>query len=238
MLTAHALMSQIVRARNMFDEIFDRTTTSYNAMIMAYAKNGYNFQEAYELFAKMLARKSCKARGLFDMMLEKNVITWTTMIDGYVKEGSFKDGFGLFSSMRRGVVAVNSITLTVMFEACGYVHNDEIEKAYRLFEIMPLKNLVYWTTMNAGFSNKGNIQKSVQFRMMPEKDEFSWTAIISAQHRSELEPDNAAPYVVLSNLYSIVGKKMDADQVTMTKKLKQARKSPGCSWIVKISDSA
>ncbi|KAL5767630.1 hypothetical protein ACOSQ2_014413 [Xanthoceras sorbifolium] len=510
MLTAHALMSQIVRARNMFDEIFDRTTTSYNAMIMAYAKNVSDvamitgfvrrrmFGKAEELYADMPVKwrdpvcSHAKPFKVFKAKVEtnliswssmvdgyckkgrvKNVITWTTMIDGYVKEGSFKDGFGLFSSMRRGVVAVNSITLTVIegvqiyglvsrvgfnFDIflgnsiitiycrfglvdeanktiwmmnkknlvswnsliSGYVHNDEIEKAYRLFEIMPLKNLVYWTTMNAGFSNKGNIQKSVQFRMMPEKDEFSWTAIISgfinnkqfeeafdtilcysqvyeidtkirqnqltlssvlsasaglatlnqgaqihalilkmgmefnlyvqnslvsmyskcgncdiftnisvpniisfnsmitrflqnefgeaalnlfrrmknvgqkpnhitflgvlsactnagllymifnlspttihacmidllgrfesldeaidlipsmpfksharlaAQHRSELEPDNAAPYVVLSNLYSIVGKKMDADQVRMTKKLKQARKSPGCSWI-------
>ncbi|KAL5769925.1 hypothetical protein ACOSP7_014079 [Xanthoceras sorbifolium] len=230
-----------------------------NALISGYLKRG-RLDEAIRVFKAMvetdlvswssLVDGYCKkgrvveARGLFDMMPEKNVITWTAMIDGYMKVGSFEDGFGLFSSMRRGVVEVNSTTLTVMYEACGnfcryregvqihglvsrvgfnfdiflgnsiitmysrfglvdeankifwmmnkkdlvswnslisgYVHNDELEEAYRLFKVMPVKDLVSWTTMIAGFSNKGNIEKSVQlFRMMPEKDDFAWTAVIS-----------------------------------------------------------
>ncbi|PRQ17654.1 putative pentatricopeptide [Rosa chinensis] len=41
------------------------------------------------------------ARNLFDVMLERTVVTWTAMIEG------------------EGIVEVNSITMSIMFDACG-----------------------------------------------------------------------------------------------------------------------
>lgn len=56
-------------------------------------------------------------------------------------------------------------------------------------------------------------------------------AKVAAQHISALEPNNATPYVVLSDLYLISGEKLFEEQVRMTKKSKGIKKSPGCSWI-------
>ncbi|KAI9185317.1 hypothetical protein LWI28_006141 [Acer negundo] len=235
LISGYLKLGRLEEAVRVFKDMVETDLVSWSSMVDGYCKKG----------------RVLEARGLFDMMPERNVITWTAMIDGYMKVGCFENGFGLFSSMRRGVVKVNSNTLTVMFEACGnfcryregvqihglvsrmgfnfdiflgnsiitmyfrigfvdeankifwmmnkkdlvswnslisgYVQNDEIEEAYRLFQIMPVKDLVSWTTMIAGFSNKGNIEKSVQlFRMMPEKDDFSWTAIISGFVNNEL----------------------------------------------------
>lgn len=47
----------------------------------------------------------------------------------------------------------------------------------------------------------------------------------------ELEPKNAATYVLLSNMYAIVGRWNDIERVRKKMKDKSVKKNPGCSWI-------
>ncbi|GKC80611.1 pentatricopeptide repeat-containing protein [Tanacetum coccineum] len=56
-------------------------------------------------------------------------------------------------------------------------------------------------------------------------------AQIVARHISELEPDNATPYVILSDIYLFSKKKDDEELVRTLKRLKGIKKSPGCSLI-------
>lgn len=47
----------------------------------------------------------------------------------------------------------------------------------------------------------------------------------------ELEPKNAATYVLLSNMYAIAGRWNDIERVRKKMKGKSVKKNPGCSWI-------
>ncbi|KAJ0046277.1 hypothetical protein Pint_04918 [Pistacia integerrima] len=177
-----------------------------NALIGGYFKTG-RFEEAVKVFKGMVVRDVvswslivdgyCKegrvveAREVFDMMPEKNVVTWTTMIDGYMKVKCFEDGFGLFLSMRRGVVAVNSTTLTVMFEACGsfcrqweglQVHGLFLRLGFD-FDIF-LGNSIITMYCRFGMVHEAN----EMFCLMNKKDVVSWNALIAGYvHNDEIE---------------------------------------------------
>ncbi|MCL7051626.1 hypothetical protein MKW94_023868 [Papaver nudicaule] len=56
-------------------------------------------------------------------------------------------------------------------------------------------------------------------------------AKLSAKHLIELEPGDATPYVVLSDIYSIAGLKEDEKELRLMKNRKGVTKNPGCSWI-------
>ncbi|KAJ0046271.1 hypothetical protein Pint_04915 [Pistacia integerrima] len=178
-----------------------------NALIGGYLKTG-RFEEAVKVFKGMVVRNVvswslivdgyCKegrvveAREVFDIMLEKNVVTWTTMIDGYMKVKCFEDGFGLLLSMRRGVVAVSSTTLTVMFEACGsfcrlweglQVHGLFLRLGFD-FDIFP-GNSVVKMYCRFGFLNNGEYEEDFRwFIEMLQKgirpNEMTFSAVLSA----------------------------------------------------------
>ena len=48
----------------------------------------------------------------------------------------------------------------------------------------------------------------------------------------ELEPSNAAPYILLSNIYAASGRWDAAAKVRKLMKEREVKKKPGCSWIV------
>jgi pentatricopeptide repeat protein len=52
-----------------------------------------------------------------------------------------------------------------------------------------------------------------------------------AKHLNELDPKNAAPYVLLSNIYAAVGRWDEIRKVRELMKERQVEKKPGCSWI-------
>nr|GEU45895.1 hypothetical protein [Tanacetum cinerariifolium] len=56
-------------------------------------------------------------------------------------------------------------------------------------------------------------------------------AQIVARHISELEPDNATAYVILSDIYLFLKKKDDEELVRTLKRLKGIKKSHGCNLI-------
>ena len=53
----------------------------------------------------------------------------------------------------------------------------------------------------------------------------------AAKNLFELEPTNAVPYIILSNMYSAVGKWEKAARIRRMMKSKGISKEPGCSWV-------
>uniref|UniRef100_A0A1D1Z2A8 Pentatricopeptide repeat-containing protein At1g53600, mitochondrial n=1 Tax=Anthurium amnicola TaxID=1678845 RepID=A0A1D1Z2A8_9ARAE len=110
-----------------------RDPIASNALISGYLRRG-ELEEAVIVFQRMSVRDVvswsslvdgyCKhgqideARKLFETMPEKNVVTWTSMIRGYMKGGLWEDGFLTFLAMRRDGVSINTITLSVILDAC------------------------------------------------------------------------------------------------------------------------
>lgn len=183
-----------------------RDPVGSNALISGYLKMG-RFEEAVKVFEGMVMKdvvswslivdRYCKkgrvveAREVFDKMLEKKVVTWTSMIDGYMKIKCLEDGFGLFLCMRRGVVAFNSTTLTIMFEACGsFGRQLEGLQMHGLFSRLGfdfdifLGNSIITMYCRFGMVHEAN----KMFRLMNKKNVVSWNALIGGYvHNDEIE---------------------------------------------------
>lgn len=103
-------------AREVFDEMTDRSTADWNAMISGYWNWG----------------SECEAKGLFDVIPddERNVITWTAMITGYSKMKNLKQARSYFNQMpNKSVVSWNAML-------SGYAQNGFYEEALSLFNQM------------------------------------------------------------------------------------------------------
>ncbi|KFK43364.1 hypothetical protein AALP_AA1G116400 [Arabis alpina] len=82
-------------------------------------------------------------------------------------------------------------------------------------------------------------------QMEVEPDATVWKAILAASRKHgniengeravktlmELEPNNAVPYVLLSNMYSAAGRQEEAENARRLMKSRNISKEPGCSWV-------
>ncbi|KAM7271081.1 hypothetical protein ACFE04_030295 [Oxalis oulophora] len=111
-----------------------------------------------------------EARKLFDELPERDVVTWATLISGYVKYGSFDEARRLFS---RCDAIKNVVSWTAMLGG--------ILEAKRLFDEMPKKDVISYTSMVTGLARNGQIDDAREiFDRMPERNIVSWNAMITA----------------------------------------------------------
>ncbi|KAF2285551.1 hypothetical protein GH714_005428 [Hevea brasiliensis] len=114
----------INEAQDLFDEMPQRNTVTWNAMIRGYFQNG----------------QSQKALSLFNVMPERDIYTYNIVISGLMQYGDLDGARELFDGMPfRDVVSWNSII-------AGYVHEGWIDEAVRIFNGMPLdmRNVISW----------------------------------------------------------------------------------------------
>ena len=52
-----------------------------------------------------------------------------------------------------------------------------------------------------------------------------------ADHILKLEPENAAHYVALSNIYAAASRWSDVEKVRKMMKERRIKRRPGCSWV-------
>ncbi|KAF2316297.1 hypothetical protein GH714_041638 [Hevea brasiliensis] len=69
----------------------------------------------------------------------------------------------------------------------GYIRIGQLEKAQNLFDTMPVRDKITWTSMVDGYFSTGNVSQACYlFRNMPDKDAVAWTAMISGHVQNEL----------------------------------------------------
>ncbi|PHT67998.1 Pentatricopeptide repeat-containing protein [Capsicum annuum] len=188
-ISQFARLGQIHNARKMFDEMPNRTVTSWNSIITGYFQNQQPL-EAQRLFDQMNERNIVswnglisgyvknrmvkEARKVFDKMPQRNVISWTAMVRGYVEEGLVEEAEALFWRMPEK----NLVSWTVMLG--GLIQERRIDEAKRLYDMMPVKDVVVRTNMICGYCQEGRLDEARElFDEMPRKNVVSWTAMVS-----------------------------------------------------------
>ncbi|PON37642.1 Pentatricopeptide repeat [Parasponia andersonii] len=81
MLTGYAQSSDVAQARFIFDQLPQRDSISWAAMIAGYAKNGHA-DEALQLFVEIME----EAYDVFEEIQQKDIVSWNTMIVGYARQ--------------------------------------------------------------------------------------------------------------------------------------------------------
>ncbi|KAF8380303.1 hypothetical protein HHK36_027785 [Tetracentron sinense] len=200
----------------------------------------------------MYAKCGCldDARQVFDLMPSRDVVTWTALIIGYAQNGRGKDSLQFYDQMIMSGMRPDFVTFIGLLFACS--HAGLVEDGCRYFDSMDKVYGIapgpeHYACMIDLLGRAGKIEEAKKLlnQMNVKPDATVWKALLAAcrihgdlelgeraaKNLFELEPTNAMPYVLLSNIYSAAGRWEDAAKIRRLMKAKGVSKEPGCSWI-------
>ncbi|KAI5662233.1 hypothetical protein M9H77_21556 [Catharanthus roseus] len=236
--SASAGLALLNQGRQVHSHVIKRNMESdlavQNSLVSMYSKCG-NVDCAYEIFCSITL---------------PNIVSFNSMITGFAQNGYGKEALSLFDQTLDKGLEPTEITFLGVLSACAHVGLVEegtnfFSSMRTLYHIEPGPD--HYACMVDLLGRAGLLERAISLiNSMPfEPHSGVWGALLSAsrihlcldlaklaaEKISELEPNNSAPYVVLSDMYGFAGNKADEEHVRMAKKLKGIKKSPGCSWI-------
>ncbi|KAH9310398.1 hypothetical protein KI387_025433 [Taxus chinensis] len=191
-----------------------------------------------------------KAREVFDEMPRKDVFSWTAMIAGYAQNSFCKDALQLFEVMKLSGTYPDRVSLVCVLLACS--HAGLVNEGCKYFSGMSdsfciTPTIDHYVCMVDLLGRAGYLEETLNFIIkMPIKPVVVvWRCLLGAckAHKNiglgifmatllfELDPQNAATYVLLSNIYAEVGRWGEVQMVRKLMKDGGIKKIPGCSWI-------
>ncbi|KAF5199189.1 Pentatricopeptide repeat-containing protein [Thalictrum thalictroides] len=190
-------------ANQVFDQVPEKDTLCYNAMIGGFAIHGH----------------SRKALGLFDRMRREGIrfddVTILVVMCACAHVGLIDDGRKIFNSMK------DEYRIEPKLEHYGCLVDllgraGELKEAEETLRTMPMKpNAVLWRSLLGASRMHGKL----------ELGEFA------LKHLIELEPETSGNYVLLSNLYACMNRWDDVKRMRKMMKGKGVNKAPGSSLI-------
>lgn len=190
------------------------------------------------------------ARKVFDMMHERDIISWNAMIVGYGIHGLGVQALLLFNSMNAVGIKPDDVTFIGLLSACS--HSGLVREGKHWFKAMSqefniIPRMEHYICMADLLGRAGLLAEARNFiqRMPFEADVRVWGSLLAAcrihnnieigeevsKKIQGLGPEGTGNFVLLSNIYSAVGKWDDAANVRIMQKVQGFKKSPGCSWV-------
>lgn len=202
LINVYAVFGFVQCARQLFDEMSNRTLVSWNSMIGGYSRNGL-CKEAFLLFREM--RESgfppdqftlahlfsiCSRRYRLDIGkcvhhyveitgIEVDQILRNALLDMYAKCGDLLFAQTIFDRM----IDKNIVSLTSMISA--YSNHGLLCHAREIFDQIPEKNVISWNSMISCYVQEGRCKKALLlFQQMCETttmpDEATLVSVLSA----------------------------------------------------------
>ncbi|XP_059067384.1 pentatricopeptide repeat-containing protein At5g16860 [Cryptomeria japonica] len=184
LIDMYAKCGRISKGRQLFDKMHNADVISWNAMITGYARSG-SLEEALRLFKEMPRGNvvswtaiiaGCVQNGFVDKALEvfqemqlagekPDSATFSSILPACAKIGDMKMGMEIhrkiIESQNVSYIMVTN-ALIDMYAKCG-----SIKKARDLFGKMPQRDVVSWTTIIAGCTQSGLVEKALEiFKQM------------------------------------------------------------------------
>lgn len=205
-----------------------------SSMITMYAKCG-RLDYAYRVFESMEA---------------PDTIAWTAMISAYAHHGNASEALALFKKMQASGVKTNDVTFVAIFTACS--HAGLVEEAKKFLESMSsehglIPSIDHYNCMIDIYSRAGRLKEALDLiNSMPfDPDAMSWKSLLGgcSIHRNhdlgklaadkllELDPSDAAAYILLFNMNASSGRWEEAASVRKLMAEREVKKETGCSWI-------
>lgn len=187
----------------------------------------------------------------FDIITERDVVAWTAMIVGHAQHGEGDKALELFEQMQSEGIKPNHITFVGVLSACSHV--GLINEGWQYFEFMNRDHSIVPTVDHyacmvdiLGRAGRQDEAENLINQMPFKPNALVWRTLLgtcrihgkmelgkrAAERILELEPDDDATYVLLSNMNASVG---DWDNVTKIRKMMTERgikKKVGQSWTV------
>lgn len=190
------------------------------------------------------------AQQVFDNIHKHNVVSWNAMILGYAQHGLGKEALMLFRRMQVEGFKPDGSTFIGILSACN--HAGLADEGHSIFLSMEQAHGIAPTGEHYGclvglLGRVGQLSEAEVFinRMPLEPDATLWMTLLgacrlhgnvklaerAADGALKLGAQNAAVYVMLSNVYAAAGRWDDVVKVRNVMEQRGVKKEPGRSWI-------
>lgn len=176
MLAGYAKLGRVNAARKLFDRMPERDVVSWNTMLIALAQNGLCV-EAVRFYS-----------GLRRSPVGFNQFSFAGVLIACVRLGEL----GVARQVHGQVLVAGFLSNLVLSSSIvdAYAKCDRIDDARMLFDEMPTRDVLAWTTLVSGYVKCGNLDAArVLFNEMPVKNAVSWTTLIGGYARNGLGPE-------------------------------------------------
>ncbi|XXG78489.1 hypothetical protein AAC387_Pa08g2428 [Persea americana] len=190
------------------------------------------------------------AEKVFKWIPQPDLVSWTSIIAGYAQNGQPEEAFRYFESLLKLGTKLDHITFVGALSAC--THAGLVDEGLKIFHSISEKHGLTHTPDHyacivdlLGRSGKLEEAEKIIDEMPIKPDKFLWASLLggcrlhgnirlakrAAEALFAIEPENAATYVTLANIYATAGM---WDEVATIRKMMDERgvvKKPGSSWI-------
>ncbi|XP_038898992.1 pentatricopeptide repeat-containing protein At5g56310-like [Benincasa hispida] len=188
---------------------------------------------------------------VFQAMKEKNVYTWNALIKGLALAKSGEEAIAWFNRMDEEGVEPDEVTLVAVLCACS--HSGLVDMGKQIFQSLTDRRfgfspgIKHYSCMVDLLARYGCIEAAfVLIKDMPfEATKAMWGSLlagsrahgglevseIAAKKLVEMEPENGAYYVVLSNIYAEMEKWSEVEKVREMMKERGLKKDLGSSSV-------
>nr|XP_043619947.1 pentatricopeptide repeat-containing protein At1g25360 [Erigeron canadensis] len=200
--------SMMASARKVFDEIPVKDDLSWTTIIAGYVKND-DLEGASEVFDGMDEKLVVAWNAMISGYMHKGLVskaldmsrkmhllgmkfdeyTYTSILGACATGKLFLQGKEVHAYIIRNVrnpsrdflFSVNN-ALTAVYWRCGY-----IDDARKIFDKMPVRDLVSWNTVLSAYVDVGRIEEArAFFHNIPKKNELTWSVMISGSAQNGL----------------------------------------------------
>ncbi|KAI0494654.1 hypothetical protein KFK09_024796 [Dendrobium nobile] len=189
------------------------------------------------------------ARKVFDRMQDRSVVTWSTMISGYGMHGFGKESIQLFDQMKHRMRPDHIVFVSVL-SACS--HAGLIEEGWQCFNSMSLDfgiapRAEHFACMVDLLGRAGKLKEAREFieRMPIDPNSSVWGSLLgacrihpdleiaelAAKLLFELDSKNSGRYILLSNVYTSLGKIEEANSIRTLMRRRGVKKTVGYTVI-------
>jgi len=236
------------------------SSVSIAALSLIKEIHGYSFRNHVESHPQLRSglveaygRCGCldNACFIFQRMTERDVVAWSSLISAYALHGEARTAVEIFKQMKLAKVKPDEITFLGVMKACS--HAGLADEARMYFMQMQYDYGIeatsdHYSCLVDVLSRAGRLYEAYEvIQAMPVKvTAKAWGALLAAcrtygevelaevagKALFELEPDNAANYVLLARIYASAGRHVEAQRIRRQMNERGVKTAPGSSWVV------
>ncbi|XP_058200753.1 pentatricopeptide repeat-containing protein At2g33680 [Rhododendron vialii] len=187
---------------------------------------------------------------VFRMMPTRDVISWNAMMSGLSQNGYGNEALELFEEMLSKGTKPDYVTFVNVLSACS--HMGLVERGWIYFNMMSnefriVPRVEHYACMVDLLSRAGKLTEAKEFieSTPTEHGLCLWQILLSGcrnyrnydlgayagEKLMELGSKESSAYVLLSSIYTVLGRRGDVERVRGMMNLQGVNKEPGCSWI-------
>lgn len=213
---------------------FDPSSFAASALVHLYSKCG----------------NTESARISFKGIAKPDLVSWTSLVTGFAQNGQPEEALQLFESLLQSGTRPDHITFVGVLSAC--THAGLVDEGLAFFHSIKDKHGLIHTADHYAciidlLSRSGRLREAKEFidKLPMKPDKYSWASLLggcrihgnlelakrAAEALFEIEPENAATYVTLANIYAKAGMWTEVMSIRKSMDDKGIVKKPGLSWI-------